>query len=209
MRADRLTALCDERKEWRCARFNQASFARQECPLRSGCTTDASQTVLWTDTMRCFYHQDKEGVGSCKSCGKALCAACAIDLGKGLACRGRCEPDVTALIQLIERNIKTARDAGRGIGIMQSARPQQAERDFQLSATLSSYVERTQKVMSSIGILSLLVGVVFMAWGFANRESFAFLAILSLCFVSFGFGILLATRKSRQIAKATAKTQTS
>ena len=33
-------------------------------------------------------------MGSCKSC------------GKGLVCRGRCEADVTAVIELVERNIK-------------------------------------------------------------------------------------------------------
>jgi hypothetical protein len=28
--------------------------------------------------MRCFYHHDKEAVGSCKSCGKGLCPECAV-----------------------------------------------------------------------------------------------------------------------------------
>ena len=45
-------------------------------------------------------------MGSCKSCGKGLCPDCAADLGKGLACRGRCEADVTAVIELVDRNIK-------------------------------------------------------------------------------------------------------
>ena len=56
--------------------------------------------------MRCFYHQDREAVGSCKSCGKGLCPDCAADVGKGLACRGRCEEDVRAVVALIDRNIK-------------------------------------------------------------------------------------------------------
>src|ERR1043166_3474197 len=56
--------------------------------------------------MRCFYHQDKDAVGSCKSCGKGLCSECAVDLGRGLACRGRCESDVQAVISLIDRNIQ-------------------------------------------------------------------------------------------------------
>ena len=56
--------------------------------------------------MRCFYHPEREAVGTCKSCGKGLCPECAADLQKGLACRGRCEPDVRAVIELVERNIK-------------------------------------------------------------------------------------------------------
>jgi hypothetical protein len=56
--------------------------------------------------MRCFYHHDRDAVGSCKSCGKGLCPECAVELKKGLACRGRCEAEVTALIDLIDRNMR-------------------------------------------------------------------------------------------------------
>jgi len=41
--------------------------------------------------MRCFYHPDREAVGLCKNCQKALCAESAIDVGDGLSCPGRCE----------------------------------------------------------------------------------------------------------------------
>ena len=63
--------------------------------------------------MRCFYHQDKDAVGSCESCGKGLCAECAADLGKGLACRGRCEADAEALIELIDNNIQFSATSAR------------------------------------------------------------------------------------------------
>lgn len=61
----------------------------------------------YTHCMRCFYHQEKEAVGSCKSCGKGLCVECAADLGKGLACRGRCEADVSAVNAYVDRNVAT------------------------------------------------------------------------------------------------------
>jgi hypothetical protein len=56
--------------------------------------------------MICFYHHSIAAVGICKSCGKGLCPECALDLGKGLACKGRCEQDVGALISLIDNNVK-------------------------------------------------------------------------------------------------------
>ena len=37
--------------------------------------------------MNCFNHHDAPAVGMCKHCCKGLCAACAADLGFGLACR--------------------------------------------------------------------------------------------------------------------------
>jgi hypothetical protein len=58
--------------------------------------------------MNCFYHQTSVAVGTCKSCGKGLCPTCATDLGKGLACANRCEPDVLASIELMDRVVKRA-----------------------------------------------------------------------------------------------------
>lgn len=55
--------------------------------------------------MRWSCHQDREVVGSSKSCGKGLCPECAVDLLKALACRGPCEEDTGALIRLIDHNI--------------------------------------------------------------------------------------------------------
>jgi hypothetical protein len=57
-------------------------------------------------SVNCFYHPTTIAVGTCKSCNKGLCPACAVDLGKGLACKGHCEEDVKAVIQLIDRNIQ-------------------------------------------------------------------------------------------------------
>jgi len=56
--------------------------------------------------VNCFYHPTVVAVGTCKSCCKGLCSACAVDLGKGLACKGRCEGDVKAVITLIDDNLK-------------------------------------------------------------------------------------------------------
>ncbi|OQC67464.1 MAG: hypothetical protein BWX48_00702 [Verrucomicrobia bacterium ADurb.Bin006] len=72
--------------------------------------------------MRCFYHQDKEAIGTCKSCGKGLCPECAVDLTKGLACRGHCEDHVRAVIELVDRNITLQPTAARLIQAGGSAR---------------------------------------------------------------------------------------
>ena len=61
--------------------------------------------------MNCFYHPGAVAVGICKSCGKGICHECAHDLGKGLACRGRCEDDAKALIALMARATKAQPNA--------------------------------------------------------------------------------------------------
>jgi hypothetical protein len=56
--------------------------------------------------MNCFYHPTIVAIGTCKSCSKGICPNCATDLGKGLACKGRCEEEVAAVILLVDRNIR-------------------------------------------------------------------------------------------------------
>jgi len=53
-------------------------------------------------------HQDQEAVGICKSCSKGLCGECCSDVGKGLACKTRCEIDVRALNDYIDQNMRAA-----------------------------------------------------------------------------------------------------
>lgn len=57
--------------------------------------------------MKCYYHNESDAVAICKNCGKAVCSECASDVGNGIACKDKCEAEVKALVDLIERN-KTA-----------------------------------------------------------------------------------------------------
>jgi len=128
--------------------------------------------------MRCYYHQDKEAVGSCKSCGKGLCPDCAADVGKGLACRGHCEDDVRAVITLIDRNIK-------------------------LSPKTAQILESSRKVRSSAATFNLVIGVIFIAWGLSDMERFSFIVILGACFFIFGvFGLLQARKAAKEREQA-------
>ena len=56
--------------------------------------------------MRCFYHPDREAVGVCKSCQRGICPECLSDVGKGIACKARCEEDARALVRLTDAAIR-------------------------------------------------------------------------------------------------------
>ncbi len=56
--------------------------------------------------MKCYYHHDRDALGTCKSCGRGLCEECHVVVGRGLACRNQCEGDVRALNYLIESNMR-------------------------------------------------------------------------------------------------------
>lgn len=127
--------------------------------------------------MHCYYHQDREAVGSCKSCGKGLCPECAVDLTKGLACRGHCEEETRALIALIEHNMTMQSGASRLTQAGGSAR------------------------MAS-SLFFLATGAVFLISGLRSERGLTFVTILGVCFLAYGLFHLLW---SRRLAALTAR----
>lgn len=59
--------------------------------------------------MRCFNHHGKDAVGICKACGRALCPCCAAEIQKAVACRDRCESDVSTLLSINRNAIQYAK----------------------------------------------------------------------------------------------------
>lgn len=122
--------------------------------------------------MSCFHHHDCDSVGTCKSCGKNLCPECAVDQGKGLACRGHCEEDVRALIGLIDNNIR-------------------------LSSRIDQTLESGRRSRSSAAGFNLVTGFVFIGWGLSDPARVEFLIILGACFLAYGaFGLVRVLRLS-------------
>lgn len=56
--------------------------------------------------MNCFNHPERAAIGICKACQKGLCTDCTVDLGHGLACKGKHEEDVNALHAIVDQNRK-------------------------------------------------------------------------------------------------------
>ena len=50
--------------------------------------------------MKCFEHPEVDAVGICTACDRGLCAECATDMERGLACKDRCEHEVRRLLDL-------------------------------------------------------------------------------------------------------------
>jgi len=57
--------------------------------------------------MNCFYHPQVVAIAICKNCNKGLCGDCASDVGNGMACKNKCESEVRAINELVNRG-KTA-----------------------------------------------------------------------------------------------------
>lgn len=50
--------------------------------------------------MKCFVHPEVDAIGLCTACNRGLCGECAVDLRRGLACKGRCEHELRRLLDL-------------------------------------------------------------------------------------------------------------
>src|SRR5207302_6215916 len=122
--------------------------------------------------MKCFYHETRDAIGVCKSCGKGLCRECAVDLDKGLACRGRCEEDARAVIALIDRNIR-------------------------FEPTVSSIIARTRRGRVGAAVFYFVCGAAFIAWGFTMPELHVIL-FLGVAFVLYGLFTLWQVRQTPQ-----------
>jgi threonine/homoserine/homoserine lactone efflux protein len=120
--------------------------------------------------MRCFYHPTTDAVAACKSCGKGLCPDCATDLGKGVACRGRCEDDVRSIIQLVERNIR-------------------------MSPMSADLIRRASSTRMNSAVFSLVLGAVMVGYSLLSERNLHFLTAAGGCFLVYGVVQLLSARR--------------
>lgn len=98
-------------------------------------------------------------------------------MGKGLACRGRCEEDVRVLIELIDRNVK-------------------------MTPTASNLLASSRAVRSGATAFNLILGAIFIVWGFTDPERLTFVSIIGLCILLYGIFGLLQGRKDSTADKS-------
>lgn len=105
--------------------------------------------------MKCFYHNSADAVAVCKNCNRGICLECAAEVSNGVACKNRCEIEVEAVNQLINRN-KTAYQK------TSSAYSRNALIFLLLGILFLGYSGINQTVNSSFDWFLLLGGIIFL-----------------------------------------------
>jgi len=120
--------------------------------------------------MKCAGHPESDAIGICLACARGVCDQCAVDLGRALACKDRCEPEVRRLLDL---------------------------RDFSFSqpSTQSAILGRTKRAYTRSGVFFVFLGGVFALWGYFYAQA-QFLAILGIVFACYGLWQIVAARRS-------------
>jgi hypothetical protein len=144
--------------------------------------------------MRCFYHETKEAVGMCKSCCKGLCAECAVDLSKGLACRNHCEESVKTIIDLVERNIQLWRNPAKAQLVVPPAIQRGGQPTDYIASQLTAHIRDTRKFRWGTGTFCSIIGALLFVEGLV--QEIIFVAILGACFVGFAGVCFVQARRS-------------
>jgi hypothetical protein len=124
--------------------------------------------------MECFAHEGRPAVGTCRSCFRGVCRTCAVDLGRGLACAGRCEEAARALIASLEQSLRIQ---GLGAGMVQGA----------------------HALWVGLAWIALAVGVFVIGFGL-TLPHFRAIALLGIPFLGIGALTLRVARRARRTA---------
>lgn len=126
--------------------------------------------------MECFQHEGRPAIGSCRACFRGVCRTCAADLGRGLACAGRCEDAARALIASLDQSVR-------------------------IQSLSTGMVQGARTLWVGLGWVSLGIGA-FVIWLGASLPAHRSIALLGLPFLAIGVLTLLVTRRVRRGAAA-------
>jgi len=122
---------------------------------------------------------------------------CAVDLGKGLACRGRCEESARAIIELVDRNIQFSTQPAKAQLVVPVAVQRTGQPADYIAAQLTCHIRETRHFRWGAGTFCLVVGVILIAASLLQQ--IVILDIVGACFI--GFGIIcfaFVQRSARQ-----------
>jgi hypothetical protein len=130
--------------------------------------------------MECFGHEGGPAVGTCRACGKGVCRACAADLGRGIACAGRCEEPARALIAALDQSVR-------------------------MQGLSGGMLTATRTLWTALSWISLGIGAFVSIWALGLPE-FQEIALLGLPFFAIGVVTLHLSRRARAAGTASNST---
>lgn len=98
--------------------------------------------------MKCYNHPNYDASAVCRSCGRALCRDCVVEVGLSCSCKDRCESVVETLNYMVDR--------GRTVYKTTSA----------VHFRHAVFVSFVGAIMAAIGLLIVSSGVDGSAWGY-------------------------------------------
>jgi hypothetical protein len=107
-----------------------------------------------------------------------------VDLGKGLACRDRCEESARAIIQLVDRNIQLSTTPTKAQLVVPPAVQRTGQPADYIAARLTSHIRETCNFRWGLGTFCSIVGAILFVVGLS--EQMVVMDIVGACFIGFG-----------------------
>ena len=123
-----------------------------------------------------------------------MCAECAVDLGKGLACCSRCEQSARAIIDLVDRNIQLSTGPGKAQLVVPAAVQRTGQPTDYIAAQLTNHIRETRHFRRGAGTFCLVVGAILIAAGLLQQV--VVLLIVGVCFIGFGIVCFVQAQRS-------------
>jgi hypothetical protein len=117
-----------------------------------------------------------------------------VDLGKGLACRSRCEESARAIIELVDRNIQLSTNPAKAQLVVPAAVQRTGQPADFIAAQLTSHIRETRHFRWGAGAFCLVVGVILIMAGLLQQ--IIVLDIVGACFIGFGIVCFITARQS-------------
>jgi hypothetical protein len=129
--------------------------------------------------MDCFTHEGRPAVGTCRACGKGVCRSCVADLGRGIACAGRCEEPARALIAALDQSVR-------------------------MQGLSGGMLAATRTLWTALAWISLAIGAFVSLWAL-GLPHFREIALLGLPFLAIGATTLHLSRRARASGASSSK----
>jgi hypothetical protein len=113
--------------------------------------------------MKCYNHLEVDAVGLCKSCGRGLCHDCVSEVGTSISCKNRCESDVAAINEMLQR--------GRTAYQKTSSTMFRSGFFILLLGAVFLIIGLLTSMSSGPNYFLIVMGILFVAWGISHFVS--------------------------------------
>jgi hypothetical protein len=117
-----------------------------------------------------------------------------------LACRGRCEESVRAIIQLVDRNIQLSTNPTTAQLVIPPAVQRTNQPTDYVAAKLNAHIRETIYFQWILGVFSAIVGILLLVWGLSSN--LVVLEIVGLCCIGFAVTCITRTHRGRSRPKS-------
>ncbi|MBT9547845.1 MAG: hypothetical protein IV090_20825 [Candidatus Sericytochromatia bacterium] len=138
--------------------------------------------------MKCFYHPEKDALGTCKNCCKGICGECIIDVGNGIACDDACRDAVNQVNALVDYNKEQLKNIPKSMSFITNTG----------DINKNSYLFNAYFLLS-LGLIIIVLNIYLFVKNNQIGFSFVWMGTIGIIFILFSF---FSFRNAKKVGNA-------